>query len=190
MNVKTLFLSLALTLIVAMPIYAQESPIKDKGGDPSPVSQCADKVDNDNDGKVDKSGLTSGGKTYLPDPQCLVSGAICENGTKTCMSGSATTTGNCGSGNCLDITIKNPLRVDTIQQAIKLFMDSIIRIAIPFIVLFFIWSGLSLVLARGNPKKLEDAKKMIWYTIIGSLLILGAWTITNAIIGTVNSIAG
>jgi hypothetical protein len=29
---------------------------------------------------------------------------------------------------------------------------------------------------------------MFLYTIIGTLLILGAWAITNAIIGTVNTI--
>ncbi len=80
--------------------------------------------------------------------------------------------------------------MDTVQKAIKLFMDAILKIAIPFIVIFFIWSGLSFVLARGNPEKIKTAKNMFWYTIIGTLLILGAWTITNAIIGTVNSITG
>lgn len=90
----------------------------------------------------------------------------------------------------LQVRINNPLKVDTIEGAIQLFMNAILRIAIPFIIIFFIWSGLSFILARGNPEKIKTAKKMFWYTIIGTLLILGAWTITNAIIGTVNSITG
>jgi hypothetical protein len=111
----------------------------------------------------------------------------CEDGTTSCI---PTPTDTLGSGFKLNVKINNPLKVDTIEGAIKLFMDAVLRIAIPFIVVFFIWSGLSFVLARGNPKKIETAKNMFWYTIIGTLLILGAWTITNAIIGTVNSITG
>ncbi len=99
-------------------------------------------------------------------------------------------TATTGSGFALNVKINNPLKVDTIQGAIKLFMDAVLRIAIPFIVIFFVWSGLSFILARGNPTKLVTARKMFWYTIIGTLLILGAWTITNAIIGTVNTITG
>lgn len=94
------------------------------------------------------------------------------------------------SGFKLSVKINNPLKVDTVQDAIKLFMDAVLRIALPFIIVFFIWSGLSFVLARGNTKKMETAKNMFLYTIVGTLLILGAWTITNAIIGTVNSITG
>jgi hypothetical protein len=89
----------------------------------------------------------------------------------------------------LKIRLKNPLKVNTIQDAIKTFMDTVIKIAIPFIVVFFIWTGLQFILAQGNPTKLEKAKKMFWYTVIGTLLILGAWAITDAIVGTINSIA-
>ena len=89
----------------------------------------------------------------------------------------------------LAIKLKNPLKVDNIQDAIRLIMNAIIKIAIPFIVVFFIWAGLKFILAQGNPEKLKEAKKMFWYTVIGTLLILGAWAITDAIVGTVNSIA-
>lgn len=89
----------------------------------------------------------------------------------------------------LRIKLKNPLKVNTLQEAISLFMDAVIKIAIPFIVVFLIWSGLKFILARGNAKELETAKKTFWYTVIGALLILGAWAITDAIVGTINSIA-
>lgn len=92
------------------------------------------------------------------------------------------------SGFLLDVKLKNPLKVDTIEGAVQFFVNTLIKIAIPVIVLFFLWAGLKFILAQGNEKKITEAKNMFWYTIIGTLLILGAWTITNAIIGTVNSI--
>ena len=91
----------------------------------------------------------------------------------------------------LQVKLDNPLAkngINTINDAVKAFMGAIVRIAIPFIVVFFIWSGLSFILARGNEKKILEAKNMFLYTIIGTLLILGAWAITNAIVGTVNSL--
>ncbi len=102
--------------------------------------------------------------------------------------------GTAGSGmpanntTLLSVRLENPLKVNTIQDAIKYFVNALIRIAIPFIVVFFIWSGLQFILAQGNPDKLGKAKKTFLYTIIGTLLILGAWAITNAIIGTVNTL--
>ena len=88
----------------------------------------------------------------------------------------------------IGVKFNNPLKVNTIQDAIKLFVNAIVRLAIPVIVIFFLWSGLSFIFARGNPEKITKARNMFFYTVIGTLLILGAWTITNAIIGTVNSI--
>lgn len=89
----------------------------------------------------------------------------------------------------LQVKLKNPLKVSTVQDAIKLFMDAVVKIAIPFIVVFFIWAGLSFILARGNPEGIKKARAMFWNTVIGTLLILGAWVITDAIVGTINSIA-
>jgi len=88
----------------------------------------------------------------------------------------------------LAIHINNPLKVNTITDAIKLLSSVVIRIALPLIIIFFIWSGLSFIFARGNPEGVKKAKNMFFFTVIGTLLILGAWTITNAIIGTINAV--
>ncbi len=93
----------------------------------------------------------------------------------------------------LNIQLQNPLAkggVNTIGDAINKILSLVIRVALPLIIIMFIWSGLSFIFARGNPEKVKTAKNMFLYTIIGTLLILGAWTITNAIIGTVNAITG
>lgn len=95
---------------------------------------------------------------------------------------------NSATGFKLGVRLNNPLKVNTIQDAVKFFLNTLMKIALPFIVIFFIWSGLKFILARGNPAEVTKAKNMFLYTIIGTLLILGAWAITNAIIGTVNTI--
>jgi len=97
-------------------------------------------------------------------------------------------TSSSSSGFLLSVKLQNPLKVSTIGDAVKFFVNTLIKIAIPVIVVFFLWAGLKFILAQGNQAELTKAKNIFWYTIIGTLLILGAWTITNAIIGTVNSL--
>ncbi len=190
MNMKlrhTLPLSLLIITLFFSTVLAQLDPPEGNGDINPPVSQCGDGFDNDGDKLIDTNGGEIDGKKVGKDPQCTT-GAKCENGLPAMPCTAAPASG--ASDFHLNVRINNPLKVDTIEGAIKLFMDAILRIAIPFIIIFFIWSGLSFILARGNPEKIKTAKKMFWYTIIGTLLILGAWTITNAIIGTVNSITG
>lgn len=89
----------------------------------------------------------------------------------------------------LSIHLNNPLSgVSTVPEAINKILSIVIRIALPFVIIMFIWSGIQFILAQGNDKKLKDAKNTFLYTVIGTLILLGAWTITNAIVGTVNSI--
>ena len=182
------FVTIIVLLVISTAEYAFAQrpgmlpPIKTSQNPPIDVpNECNDGKDNgDGDNLADAE-----------VPECKT-GIKCEDGTTKCVK-QATTTPAPASGASdfnLKVRINNPLKVDTIEGAIKLFMDAVLRIAIPFIVIFFIWSGLSFVLARGNPDKIKVAKNMFWYTIIGTLLILGAWTITNAIIGTVNSVTG
>ena len=211
MTKRTIFLSLlAFLLLATSTVYAQQ---------PVPQNQCNDGINNDGQEGIDRWGVPSTGAG--PDPQCIASNAVCENGStqypecpnpapllpvppssgtstgSTAQPGGSTpntttqtggTSTNAGTFN-LSVKLKNPLGVSTIQGAISKFMSAVVKIAIPFIVVFFIWSGLNFILARGNEKKLTDAKRMFWYTVIGTLLILGAWAITDAIVGTVNSIA-
>ncbi len=95
---------------------------------------------------------------------------------------------NSGSPFSLNIKIQNPIKVSTVNDAVKLFMDIIMTIAIPIIVVLFIWAGFQFVFALGNKDKIAVAKRNLLYTLIGTLLVLGAWMIASAIIGTVNSI--
>lgn len=90
----------------------------------------------------------------------------------------------------LELKIKNPLGVKSIEEVIQKIMSVIVKLAIPVIICFFIYSGFLFITAQGSKTELEKAKRMFVQVVIGSVIILGAWTIASAIVATVNLITG
>lgn len=90
----------------------------------------------------------------------------------------------------LKLVIANPLGVKSIEEVIQKIMGVIVKLAIPVIICFFIYSGFMFITAQGDKKQLETAKTMFVQVVIGSVIILGAWTIASAIVSTVNLITG
>jgi hypothetical protein len=88
----------------------------------------------------------------------------------------------------LDLKINNPLKVENIQDAIKLGLNFVMKIAIPVIIVLLIWAGFQFIFAMGNKDKLIKAKNNFLYTLFGAALVLGAYTIAIAIINTINSL--
>lgn len=102
----------------------------------------------------------------------------------------ATTSADPGIGQInLTSSIQNPLGqdFDIIEFFQKLFAN-LVKIAIPILVLFMVYSGFKFVEAQGNEEKLKKAKQNFLYVIIGAVLILGAWTIATALRGTVEEL--
>lgn len=91
----------------------------------------------------------------------------------------------------LTSSLQNPLGengdIDIIAFLQKLF-NVMVKIALPFLILFAIYSGFMFVEARGNTDKLEVAKKNFLYVIIGAFIIFGAWMIATVLKGTVDDI--
>ena len=54
-------------------------------------------------------------------------------------------------------------------------------IALPLVVVMIIWAGAQFVFAQGNDTKLAAAKKTLWYSLLGALLVVGAYAIATAI---------
>ncbi|MEZ4114515.1 MAG: pilin [Candidatus Paceibacterota bacterium] len=54
--------------------------------------------------------------------------------------------------------------------------------------IFLVYSGLRLVMARGNEKDLTDAKKNLLWVIIGGVILFGAWTLVKVLKGTFDEI--
>lgn len=82
--------------------------------------------------------------------------------------------------------IENPLKYNNFSDFVAGVTLAAVQVLMPFIVLAFIYSGFLFVSAQGNEKKLEEAKKAIWYSIIGAFVLLGAWSFAQIISRTVS----
>lgn len=90
-------------------------------------------------------------------------------------------------------TIVNPFKCPnndcTIQGLLRAIIDGIlIPIGSVAAVLAFIWSGFLFVTAQGKPDKLDTAKRALLYTAIGTAVLLGAWTLSKVITGTIDAL--
>lgn len=98
---------------------------------------------------------------------------------------------NTNVSSSVPVKLKNPLKseLNTVPKIINAILDGIIiPIAVPIFVLAIIWSGILFVIARGNPKGIEDAKNALKWTLIGGAVILGSKLISSALAGTLGAI--
>lgn len=87
------------------------------------------------------------------------------------------------------IKIESPLQgIETIDQFIDKILDAVQPVVLIFLTLAFIWTGFKFVVARGNPEKLTDARRALWYTVIGALIILAAKLFVEIIKGTISAL--
>ncbi len=78
--------------------------------------------------------------------------------------------------------ICNPLNANSFSEVVNKVKDLIIEIGSPIAIMFIIYSGFLFVAARGNEKKLEEAKETFKWTIIGTALIIGGAAIAAAVV--------
>lgn len=92
------------------------------------------------------------------------------------------------------IKFDNPLTLGedaTISSFIAQIINNIIvPIGAVVSVVFIIYAGFLFVTARGSEDKLKSAKTALLNAVIGTLIILGAWTFAQVIEGTVNQLGG
>lgn len=85
--------------------------------------------------------------------------------------------------------IENPLGDGSNLPAfVQSLLGIIIKAGIPIIVLAIVYTGFRFVEARGNPNKLQEARTLLLWTIIGTAIVLGAWTIATILTNTINAI--
>ena len=83
-------------------------------------------------------------------------------------------------GICSSSIVVSPAYINhLIETYTQWFMVIVSSIA----VIMIIWAGLKFIMAKGDPKNTESARKMILYALIGLAIVLLAggaiWTITN-----------
>jgi len=93
-----------------------------------------------------------------------------------------TSTGSGGSSG--PYIFQNPIKANSLTQLINDLFDAIIQIGYVFVVFALIFAGFKFVVARGNPEKLSEAKKIFLYTLIGGIILLGAQVIGDVICNT------
>lgn len=128
----------------------------------------------------------------IPDPGNSGGGTGAGNGTGngTGSGGTATTTTD-NTASTLGWpaqVIDNPLQVSDLNNFIVGLLNALIKIGIPIMTVFLVYSGLRLVMARGNETELVDAKKNLLWVIIGAAILLGSWTIVKVLKGTFDEI--
>lgn len=82
----------------------------------------------------------------------------------------------------------NPIAFNSLADFLKKLLEVIVDIAFPIIVLAIIYTGYLFVAAQGRPEELKKAKTALVWTLIGGMLILGAFVLSAAIKGTVEDI--
>lgn len=84
--------------------------------------------------------------------------------------------------------LQNPFKYNTFSEFAAGVTKTAVKVLLPFVVLAFIYSGFLFVKAQGNEAELENAKKAIWYSIIGAFILLGSWGFANIIGATVGAL--
>ena len=82
-----------------------------------------------------------------------------------------------GNGNCLAAFLLN-------------IMDFVIQIGTIIVILILVFVGYKFVVAQGAPGEIEEAKKMLLWTLIGALVLLGAKAISAGLLATVQALGG
>lgn len=86
-----------------------------------------------------------------------------------------------GGDSAPDTEFPNPVKSDTFGKLITKLAKIITVVGMPFVVFFLLLSGFYFVTAQGNEQQVEKAKKILFWTVIGAAIIVGAWAIATAI---------
>lgn len=88
--------------------------------------------------------------------------------------------------------VKNPIGSGTtdMRAVLDKILNSIVTLLTPVLVLMLVYSGYLFVAGRGNTEKLTDAKKVLTYTLIGTVIVVAASGIAHVIENTISVIIG
>lgn len=85
-------------------------------------------------------------------------------------------------------TIENWLKVGTIPEFLSALFQDIAEIGAVVLAFYIVYTGFLFVSAQGNEQALQKAKESLKWVLIGGAIILGAWTLSLAVLETINTI--
>ncbi len=77
--------------------------------------------------------------------------------------------------------LQNPTKFSTVAEFMNAIFGVLIQLGAVAVTLAIVYSGFLFVAARGNPEELKKAKTTLFWTILGSLVLLGAQVISDII---------
>ncbi|MFA6408261.1 MAG: TrbC/VirB2 family protein [Candidatus Paceibacterota bacterium] len=88
-------------------------------------------------------------------------------------------------------TLINPLSGGaSLSSFLSNILSFVVQIGTIVIILMVVFVGYKFVVAQGVPGKIEEAKNMLLWTVVGALVLLGAQAIASAIQSTVATLGG
>jgi hypothetical protein len=88
----------------------------------------------------------------------------------------------------LKVGLINPISADSVSEVMLNFFQILIELGAVVVTLAIIYAGFLFVMAKGNPEELNKAKTTLFWTIIGSLVLLGAQVIADIIEKTIKQL--
>lgn len=79
-----------------------------------------------------------------------------------------------------------PITLGEIEDTMRFVATTIMLMSMVFAVIWFIWAGIKYITAGATDKKVEDAKKMFWTGVWGTMIILGVGVIIRTIAAVVD----
>jgi hypothetical protein len=118
--------------------------------------------------------------------QCVSSCPYCTNGRCSQTTVASNTGGNDYGNDCPTGQICNPLKYNSFEQLLSGISNFVFKIAMVLAPLMLVIAGLLWVTSAGDPKRVETAKNMALYTIIGLAVIL----LASGLVAVLKSIIG
>jgi len=81
--------------------------------------------------------------------------------------------------------VSNPLSSPEVSGFLESVLGTVTYMALPIIALVIIYAGFSFIAARGNREKLKTATINITFVLIGTAVVLGAYTIVTIFYNTI-----
>ena len=78
--------------------------------------------------------------------------------------------------------LTNPIKADSFDKVVLGFAKLLAQVGLPIAAIFIVWSGFLFITARGDDKKLTEAKNTFYWTILGTAVIVGAYAIATAVV--------
>ncbi len=85
-------------------------------------------------------------------------------------------------------TFENPLLLRFVREILEAFVNGVIYVGTPALIVLIVWTGFLFVSAQGNPAGLTKAKSMALTTLIGGTVFLALWAIAQLVGNTLSGL--